>query len=258
VNYSSKLLYNQTWEDPRADLHALNLNADCRAVAIASAGCNLLNYLVADCGRIDGVDINATHLEVAKLRITAMKYLPDHASFFRFFGEANKAENVDAYEHYLLPQLDADAKLFWERKDILGRRRIDYFKRGFYRQGLCGQSFRSQVILARLFGRVYERMLACTNLQEQENCFDQEIEPGYKIPFLGALCEHAWVFVPLGIPPAQLERVRWEDSRPMLEIIRQRVRGDYKLDARRFSGKSAEWVNPFGTFFRNISRRNGP
>ena len=43
-----RFVYNQIWEDPRVDLAALELGPGNRLVTIASGGCNVLNYLLAD------------------------------------------------------------------------------------------------------------------------------------------------------------------------------------------------------------------
>ena len=52
------LVYPQIWEDPEVDMEALALTPDCHVVAIASGGCNVLSYLVADPGRITAVDLS--------------------------------------------------------------------------------------------------------------------------------------------------------------------------------------------------------
>ena len=42
------LVYPQIWEDPEVDMEALALGPDSRMITIASGGCNVLSYLVAD------------------------------------------------------------------------------------------------------------------------------------------------------------------------------------------------------------------
>ena len=44
------LVYPQIWEDPEVDMEALAITPDCHVVTIASGGCNILSYLVADPG----------------------------------------------------------------------------------------------------------------------------------------------------------------------------------------------------------------
>ncbi|HWN52431.1 MAG TPA: DUF3419 family protein, partial [Xanthobacteraceae bacterium] len=56
------LVYPQIWEDPEVDMEALAITPDCHVVAIASGGCNVLSYLVADPGRITAVDLARAHV----------------------------------------------------------------------------------------------------------------------------------------------------------------------------------------------------
>ena len=56
------LVYPQIWEDPEIDLEALAITPQSHVVAIASGGCNILSYLIADPQRITAVDLNKTHV----------------------------------------------------------------------------------------------------------------------------------------------------------------------------------------------------
>src|SRR5262245_1292304 len=42
------LVYPQIWEDPAVDMEALAITPKSRVVTIASGGCNVLSYLIAD------------------------------------------------------------------------------------------------------------------------------------------------------------------------------------------------------------------
>ena len=46
--HGNNLVYNTCWEDPRLDRQALNLSSADRLLVISSAGCNALDYLLAD------------------------------------------------------------------------------------------------------------------------------------------------------------------------------------------------------------------
>ena len=69
------LVYPQIWEDPAVDLEALELHPACHVVAIASAGCNVLSYLVGDPARITAVDLNSAHIALTKLKLAAARRL---------------------------------------------------------------------------------------------------------------------------------------------------------------------------------------
>ena len=63
------LVYPQIWEDPEIDLEALHLRPSDHVVAIASGGCNVLSYLVADPARITAVDLNRAHVALNRLKL---------------------------------------------------------------------------------------------------------------------------------------------------------------------------------------------
>ena len=88
------LVYNQIWEDPRVDIEGLRLDHNSRLLTISSAGCNILNYLTVEPQSIIAVDVNASHLALARLKLAAVAYLPSHDALFRFFGCADDKLNT--------------------------------------------------------------------------------------------------------------------------------------------------------------------
>ena len=74
------LVYPQIWEDPEVDLEALALTPQCHVVAIASGGCNVLSYLIADPGRITAVDLSRAHVALNRLKLAAARRLPSWQS----------------------------------------------------------------------------------------------------------------------------------------------------------------------------------
>ena len=129
------LVYAQIWEDPEIDMEALAITPDCDIVAIASGGCNILSYLIADPRSITAVDLSTAHVALNRLKRTAALHLPDWEAFYRFFGSAHDVANLDAYRRHLAPQLDRDTRSYWEQRGAfgLGRRRISMFARNIYR-----------------------------------------------------------------------------------------------------------------------------
>ena len=131
-------VYNQIWEDPRVDAKALELGPESSLLTISSGGCNVLNYLVYRPKRIVAVDLNANHMCLTRLKLAAIKHLPDYESFYNFFGYGQHRDNVANYHRYLRDHLDPQTKKFWETSDwpslSLRSKRIDYFRRGLYDQ----------------------------------------------------------------------------------------------------------------------------
>jgi S-adenosylmethionine-diacylglycerol 3-amino-3-carboxypropyl transferase len=201
----SGLVYPQIWEDPAIDMEALALGADDHVVAIASGGCNILSYLVAGPARITAVDLNENHVALGRLKLAAARHLPDHGAFFRFFGEADSADNVRAYEHHLRDRLDTSTRRYWDRRNLVGRRRIGHFSSNLYRKGLLGWMIGTGHAVARLHGRDPRRMLAARSLAEQRTIFDRELKPIFSSGLVKWLVSNPASLYGLGIPPAQYQ-----------------------------------------------------
>src|ERR1700731_4201555 len=88
------LVYPQIWEDPEIDLEALAITPDCDVVAIASGGCNVLSYLVANPRSITAIDLSTAHVALNRLKCAAALHLPDWDAFYRFFGSADDVANL--------------------------------------------------------------------------------------------------------------------------------------------------------------------
>src|SRR6476620_7809893 len=99
-------VYNQIWEDPRVDLEALQLDENSRVLTISSGGCNALNYLLAGPRSVTAVDLNRHHVYLLNLKLAALLYLPDHESFFAFFGVGKTPEAINLYNRFIAPNLD--------------------------------------------------------------------------------------------------------------------------------------------------------
>ena len=121
------LVYPQIWEDPVVDMAALDIRPGDHLVAIASGGCNILSYLTANPARISAVDLNGAHIALGRLKLAALRHLPDYESFLRFFGKARSRDNVAAYEAHIKPHLDAASRAYWEGRRLDGKRRIFAF-----------------------------------------------------------------------------------------------------------------------------------
>ncbi|MGA7973661.1 MAG: DUF3419 family protein, partial [Pseudolabrys sp.] len=67
------LVYPQIWEDPEIDIEALAIAPDSHVVAIASGGCNILSYLIADPKQITAIDLNKAHVALNRLKLAAAR-----------------------------------------------------------------------------------------------------------------------------------------------------------------------------------------
>src|SRR5271169_3427960 len=134
-----RLVYTQIWEDPEADLAALQLPVGSTIVTISSGGCNALSYLTAQPAQVYAVDLNEAHLSLLKLKLAGIRAFSDYSDFWQFFGEAASPFNSELYRERLRPLLDAQARAYWDKRNIIGRPRHAYFTDGFYRHGMLGR-----------------------------------------------------------------------------------------------------------------------
>jgi S-adenosylmethionine-diacylglycerol 3-amino-3-carboxypropyl transferase len=103
-----RLVYTQIWEDPEADLAALQLPLGSTIVTISSGGCNALSYLTAQPAQVYAVDLNEAHLSLLKLKLAGIRAFSSYAEFWQFFGAATSPANSELYRNRLRPMLDAD------------------------------------------------------------------------------------------------------------------------------------------------------
>ncbi len=217
----SGLVYPQIWEDPRVDIEAMGLAPKQHVVAIASGGCNILSYLSAAPIEITAVDLNAAHIALNRLKITAARHLDDHADFARFFADARSTKNIEVFDTLIAPHLDADTKAYWSGRDWCGRRRIEAFSRGFYRTGLLGRFIAMGHVAARFFGGDPKAVLKARSIEEQRQIFDEQLRPLFSRPMVQRLLDSPSALFGLGIPPAQYEAL--SEGRPMHEVIVERL-----------------------------------
>jgi S-adenosylmethionine-diacylglycerol 3-amino-3-carboxypropyl transferase len=220
----SGLVYPQIWEDPIVDMEALDIKPDDHIVAIASGGCNVMSYLTANPARITAIDLNGAHVALNRLKQCAARQLPDYEAFRRFFAEANSRANVEAYDRWIKPHLDAESRAYWESRTIRGRRRIERFANGFYRYGLLGCFIGAGHLFARAHGRDLRRMLEARDIEEQRRLFEAEVSPLFETKALRWLAGHPATLYGLGIPPAQYKALAADAEGGIVEALHERLR----------------------------------
>lgn len=218
------LVYPQIWEDPNVDMEALRLGPTDHVVTIASGGCNVLSYLIGDPARITAVDLNGAHIALNRLKLCALRHLPDHAAFFEFFGKADAQANIAAYDQWLKPHLDASSRAYWEGRAITGRRRIGHFSRNFYRYGALGHVIGLAHAVARIYGQDVRDILAARSKEEQRQQFERILAPLFDKPFVKWALKQPVSLYGLGIPPAQYRALADDAEGGMIEALRSRLR----------------------------------
>jgi S-adenosylmethionine-diacylglycerol 3-amino-3-carboxypropyl transferase len=198
-----RLVYTQIWEDPEADLDALQLSLGSTIVTISSGGCNALSYLTAQPAQVYAVDLNEAHLALLKLKLAGIRAFPGYAEFWQFFGEAASPANSDLYRRRLRPQLDADARAYWDKRNIIGRPRHAYFTDGFYRHGMLGRFIGVAHLLAK-FARIDLKALlhGRADAPERIQALDR-LHRLFHSPLARLITGSPALLFSLGIPPQQ-------------------------------------------------------
>ncbi len=224
AGWFQNFVYNQIWEDPAVDLEALDLTPQSRLVTIASGGCNVMNYLLADPQSIAVVDLNPAHIALTRLKLAAAAHLPDHEAFFRFFGHADEKTNIRLYAGHIRPHLDVATRNHWDGKAPMMGRRINYFVKGLYNRALLGRFIGFAQRSATMLGGDPMAMLRATSIEDQKRLFDEKIAPVFEHWFVRTLCRLPATFYSLGIPPAQYDVLRRDADGDIVGLFRERVR----------------------------------
>ncbi|HEX2842242.1 DUF3419 family protein [Hyphomicrobium sp.] len=218
----SGLVYPQIWEDPLIDLEAMALKPGQNVAAIASGGCNALSYASAEDVRVTALDLNPAHVALNKLKLAAVQHSPDYETFARFFVSAADAETGKIYDQLFAPHLDAATRAYWEGRDMLGRRRISYFRCKFYRQGLLGSFITMGHVVSRVHGRNPAKILAAKDRAEQEKIFREELAPLFDMAHMRWLMDKPASLFGLGIPPSQFDALKGT-SPHMADVLKARL-----------------------------------
>ncbi|EDP61923.1 putative S-adenosylmethionine:diacylglycerol 3-amino-3-carboxypropyl transferase [alpha proteobacterium BAL199] len=234
----SGLVYPQIWEDPEVDIEAMEPLEGKRIVTIASGGCNVLAYLTERPNAVITVDLNRHHVALNRLKHAAIGHLPDFETFFRFFGEADRADNIVAYDRHLADRLDPETRSYWDQLTWTGRR-ISLFKRNIYKYGLLGRFITVLHILARLHRVDPRRMLEARTMEDQRRIFDEHLAPVFSSWLVRTLCRSPSSLYGLGIPPAQFDDLKSTaaggDMAMLLKHRLGRLACDFPLDDNYFA-----------------------
>ncbi|HWW56121.1 MAG TPA: DUF3419 family protein [Sphingopyxis sp.] len=215
------LVYAQIWEDPVVDMEALAIAPGNRIATIASGGCNVFSYLVADPAEIVAVDLNTAHVALNNLKRVAIQRLPDHDSLRRFFADADDNLNIADYHAFVAPHLDETSRRYWEGRDLAGRRRIGGFAHGLYKRGLLGSFIGLAHLVARMHRIDPRQFLEAKTVAEQRVIFEAKFAPFFDRKFIRWITDQRSSLFGLGIPPAQYDALA--GGRPMADVLRGRL-----------------------------------
>ena len=216
-----RLVYTQIWEDPEADLAALQLPLGSTIVTISSGGCNALSYLTAQPAQVYAVDLNEAHLSLLKLKLAGIRAFSKYSDFWQFFGEAASPANAQLYRYRLRPLLDSDARAYWDRRNSIGRPRYAYFTNGFYRHGMLGRFVGLAHLVAKL-ARVDLAVLLTGDTDSPERIAAlARLDWLFHSPLARMMTRTPALLFSLGIPPQQ--RALLGAGAPLNEVLHERL-----------------------------------
>jgi S-adenosylmethionine-diacylglycerol 3-amino-3-carboxypropyl transferase len=216
-----RLVYTQIWEDPEADLAALQLPVGSTIVTISSGGCNALSYLTARPAQVFAVDLNEAHLSLLKLKLAGLRAFSKYADFWQFFGEAASPANAELYRDHLWLWLDADARAYWDKRNVVGRPRYRYFTDGFYRHGMLGRFIGLAHMLAKL-ARIDLKALLSGKVDAPERIEAlARLHRLFHSPLAKLITGTPALLFSLGIPPQQRELLG--GGAPLHEVLYERL-----------------------------------
>lgn len=210
------LVYAQIWEDPVADMAALDLPPGTDIICIASGGCNAMSYLMTDPASVTAVDLSPAHIALLNLKRAAALHL-DQRAFFDLFGHADRPDNPGLVQDRLVPHLDAESRAYWQRH-------AKRFARGFYRQGLLGRFIGAVHLVGRVAQVDFRPLLQAQSLAEQEAFFTRRIDPLFDKRMVRFLARQRTALFGLGIPPAQHVKLAADAEGDIVSVLRARSR----------------------------------
>lgn len=201
--HGNNLVYNTCWEDPRLDREVLRFSSEDRVVVITSAGCNVLDYLLAGAGHVHAVDVNSRQNALLELKRAAIIELP-YESLFSMFGRGILPDYRKVYDGQLRPHLSPEARQFWDTK-------ISFFsgkgwQKSFYFRGSSG-------LFARLINLYIDRvpelrgalnqLFETDSLEEQASLYYSKVKPRFWGPLVRWIVGRDVTLAMLGVPRSQ-------------------------------------------------------
>jgi hypothetical protein len=94
------------------DQRVFDLNESDHVITIASAGCNVLDYIIEG-AMVTAVDFNSCQIALTELKKVAIIHL-DYETFFEIFAKSNMKLLREVYPTKLRPHLSQPSAEFWD------------------------------------------------------------------------------------------------------------------------------------------------
>ena len=217
------LVYPQIWEDPDIDMEALAIKPDSHVVAIASGGCNILSYLIADPARITALDLNKAHIALNRLKLTAARELPDLGCVLSLLRRGRR----DSQRRCLLAVSRAAARP--RNPQPIGkagtssgsdRGEFRYFRAISTAMARSAISSASSTRSHAPMASIREHALRARTLDEQRTFFQTHMAPLFDKRLVRWMASRQLALYGLGIPPAQYAALASAGGGDMASVMR--------------------------------------
>lgn len=199
------LVYNTCWEDPRLDHVALELGPEDTVVVITSAGCNALDYALAEPKRVYAVDMNPRQNALLELKLAGIRNL-DYETFFQMFGDGRLPGARDVYRRKLRGSLSEWARKYWDRKIKF----FDSKRRTFYFRGTSGAfAHMINVYIDRIvrLRPLVSAILEADSVEEQREIWEGELRDRFWRKPIRFVIARDTTLSMVGVPRAQRAQV---------------------------------------------------
>jgi S-adenosylmethionine-diacylglycerol 3-amino-3-carboxypropyl transferase len=208
--YTSQIVFNCAWEDPRLDREALKLTEEDNVVIITTAGCNVLSLAIEGPNHVFSIDRNHCQNALLELKIAAIREY-DYDTFWTLFGTGRLPNFSKVHYPRLRQHLSTAGRAFWDTH-------AHYFngtglRPSYYWRGCSGILAWVMLGYFRLIGvyRPLLELMQAKTLAEQKQIYRTKIEKRMWNPVIMWFLERSFTLALLnGVPEAQRELLEKE------------------------------------------------
>ena len=217
--HNNFLVYATSWEDPRVDIEAMELDDSSRLLVITAAGCNVLDYALERPQLIDAVDVNYRQTALLELKLAAIAALSWEEAF-RLFGEGRHPKVFELYRDILRSRISAESRRFWDRCIGMFSGRLPFYFRTT--SGWFALWFRRYIDRVLRLGPAVEDLINASSIEQQREVYDSRIKNRFWKPALAWALKRDAVLALSAIPPAQRRRML-SDHPDVLSYLRSKA-----------------------------------
>ncbi|KAJ2659003.1 hypothetical protein IW148_004455 [Coemansia sp. RSA 1199] len=174
----STYIYGFTWEDPQADIAALDLHSGDNIMVITSAGDNALAYAAHTNGlTIHCVDMNPCQNHLLELKLAALSTL-DYSQFWSMFGIGRLPNFEKVLDTELSAELSLPAYQYWRShldtfasntSNSMLASLVSLGRHNLYTTGYSGLALRCLAVVTKLLGvsKDLEQIAGASSLTDQ-------------------------------------------------------------------------------------------